>query len=73
MRLFHASQAKRSASLRAAAAFSADARMEGPKMVARDLVSMLPRSVATDLLACCSALVPTIKAIKVVAATEAGA
>src|SRR6516225_619010 len=40
MRLFHASQARRSASLRAAAARSAEARMEGPKMLSRGLVPM---------------------------------
>jgi hypothetical protein len=33
-------QARRSASLRAAAARSADARMEGPNMLSRDLVPM---------------------------------
>ena len=34
-------QASRSASLRASAARSAEARMEGPKMVSRDLVPMM--------------------------------
>jgi hypothetical protein len=42
--MFHASQARRSASLLAAAARSAQARTEGPKMLSRDLVPIAEES-----------------------------